>query len=77
MRLTAGPCHTQGNMLRKTLMSNYLQHKKSSSKGEVVDAAVAGKGSGITMLPPARSFPISEAHPCPGSLCGRLMQASA
>uniref|UniRef100_A0A7M4F8Y9 Inositol 1,4,5-trisphosphate receptor n=1 Tax=Crocodylus porosus TaxID=8502 RepID=A0A7M4F8Y9_CROPO len=33
----------RGNTLRKTLLSNYLQHKKSSSKGEVVDAAGAGQ----------------------------------
>uniref|UniRef100_A0A8C8RMY9 Inositol 1,4,5-trisphosphate receptor n=1 Tax=Pelusios castaneus TaxID=367368 RepID=A0A8C8RMY9_9SAUR len=29
----------QGNTLRKMLLSNYLQNKKSSSKGEIVDAS--------------------------------------
>uniref|UniRef100_A0A7M4F8M8 Inositol 1,4,5-trisphosphate receptor n=1 Tax=Crocodylus porosus TaxID=8502 RepID=A0A7M4F8M8_CROPO len=32
-----------------------------AARREVVDAAGAGKGPGVTILPPARSFPISEA----------------
>uniref|UniRef100_A0A7M4FZF3 Inositol 1,4,5-trisphosphate receptor n=1 Tax=Crocodylus porosus TaxID=8502 RepID=A0A7M4FZF3_CROPO len=72
-----GPCHAQGNTLRKTLLSNYLQHKKSSSKGEVVDAAGAGKGPGVTILPPARSFPISEARPSIAAVQCRLDREGA
>ncbi|XP_065710871.1 inositol 1,4,5-trisphosphate-gated calcium channel ITPR3 isoform X2 [Patagioenas fasciata] len=33
----------RGNLLRKMLLNNYLQNKKSSSKGEIVDAAGAGQ----------------------------------
>lgn len=33
----------QGNLLRKMLLNNYLQNKKSSSKGEIVDAAGGGE----------------------------------
>ncbi|NXF97233.1 ITPR3 protein, partial [Eubucco bourcierii] len=33
----------RGNLLRKMLLNNYLQNKKSSSKGEMVDAAGAGQ----------------------------------
>uniref|UniRef100_A0A8C3EY59 Inositol 1,4,5-trisphosphate receptor n=1 Tax=Corvus moneduloides TaxID=1196302 RepID=A0A8C3EY59_CORMO len=32
-----------GNLLRKTLMNNYLQNKRSSSKGEMGDAAGGGE----------------------------------
>ncbi|XP_015740819.1 inositol 1,4,5-trisphosphate receptor type 3 isoform X1 [Coturnix japonica] len=33
----------RGNLLRKMLLNNYLQNKKSSSKGEIVDAAGGGQ----------------------------------
>ncbi|NWR77355.1 ITPR3 protein, partial [Centropus unirufus] len=33
----------RGNLLRKMLLNNYLQNKKSSSKGEMVDAAGGGQ----------------------------------
>ncbi|XP_027550938.1 inositol 1,4,5-trisphosphate receptor type 3 isoform X1 [Neopelma chrysocephalum] len=33
----------RGNLLRKTLMNNYLQNKRSSSKGEMGDAAGGGQ----------------------------------
>uniref|UniRef100_A0A8C4K7G0 Inositol 1,4,5-trisphosphate receptor n=1 Tax=Dromaius novaehollandiae TaxID=8790 RepID=A0A8C4K7G0_DRONO len=33
----------RGNLLRKMLLNNYLQNKKSSSKGELVDAAGGGQ----------------------------------
>ncbi|XP_074833871.1 inositol 1,4,5-trisphosphate-gated calcium channel ITPR3 isoform X2 [Carettochelys insculpta] len=33
----------RGNTLRKMLLSNYLQNKKSSSKGEIVDTAGGGQ----------------------------------
>uniref|UniRef100_A0A8C8SIL2 Inositol 1,4,5-trisphosphate receptor n=1 Tax=Pelusios castaneus TaxID=367368 RepID=A0A8C8SIL2_9SAUR len=33
----------KGNTLRKMLLSNYLQNKKSSSKGEIVDASGGGQ----------------------------------
>uniref|UniRef100_A0A8C2U7R5 Inositol 1,4,5-trisphosphate receptor n=1 Tax=Coturnix japonica TaxID=93934 RepID=A0A8C2U7R5_COTJA len=33
----------RGNLLRKMLLNNYLQNKKSSSKGEIVDAAGGGE----------------------------------
>lgn len=33
----------QGNLLRKMLLNNYLQNKKSSSKGEIMDAAGGGE----------------------------------
>lgn len=33
----------QGNLLRKMLMNNYLQNKRSSSKGEMGDAAGGGE----------------------------------
>uniref|UniRef100_A0A8C6JU91 Inositol 1,4,5-trisphosphate receptor n=1 Tax=Melopsittacus undulatus TaxID=13146 RepID=A0A8C6JU91_MELUD len=32
----------RGNLLRKMLLNNYLQNKKSSSKGEIMDAAGGG-----------------------------------
>uniref|UniRef100_A0A8C5JQ63 Inositol 1,4,5-trisphosphate receptor n=1 Tax=Junco hyemalis TaxID=40217 RepID=A0A8C5JQ63_JUNHY len=42
----------QGNLLRKMLMNNYLQNKRSSSKGEMGDAAGGGEcpGSGGAVL---------------------------
>uniref|UniRef100_A0A8B9U0N1 Inositol 1,4,5-trisphosphate receptor n=1 Tax=Anas zonorhyncha TaxID=75864 RepID=A0A8B9U0N1_9AVES len=33
----------RGNLLRKMLLNNYLQNKKSSSKGEIMDAAGGGQ----------------------------------
>ncbi|XP_010145005.1 PREDICTED: inositol 1,4,5-trisphosphate receptor type 3, partial [Eurypyga helias] len=33
----------RGNLLRKMLLNNYLQNKRSSSKGEIVDAAGGGQ----------------------------------
>uniref|UniRef100_A0A8C3PTE2 Inositol 1,4,5-trisphosphate receptor n=1 Tax=Calidris pygmaea TaxID=425635 RepID=A0A8C3PTE2_9CHAR len=35
----------RGNLLRKMLLNNYLQNKKSSSKGEMVDASGGGESS--------------------------------
>lgn len=49
----------QGNLLRKMLLNNYLQNKKSSSKGEIVDAAGGGECPS-----PAPSVSFCAAHAC-------------
>lgn len=47
----------QGNLLRKMLLNNYLQNKKSSSKGEIMDAAGGGECSS-----PVHSLSLCAAH---------------
>uniref|UniRef100_A0A663MJA0 Inositol 1,4,5-trisphosphate receptor n=1 Tax=Athene cunicularia TaxID=194338 RepID=A0A663MJA0_ATHCN len=60
-----------GNLLRKMLLNNYLQNKKSSSKGEIVDAAGGGECS-----PPAPSLSLPS-HPSLSSCAGQDQDWSA
>ncbi|KFW69500.1 Inositol 1,4,5-trisphosphate receptor type 2, partial [Pygoscelis adeliae] len=61
----------QGNLLRKMLLNNYLQNKKSSSKGEIMDAA-----GGVIQL---RSFSCTTtaSHPSVSSHAGQDQDWSA
>uniref|UniRef100_A0A803Y733 Inositol 1,4,5-trisphosphate receptor n=1 Tax=Meleagris gallopavo TaxID=9103 RepID=A0A803Y733_MELGA len=62
---------SSGNLLRKMLLNNYLQNKKSSSKGEIVDAA----GGGECPYPiPSVSF---SSHPSMSSPVGQDQDWSA
>lgn len=56
----------QGNLLRKMLMNNYLQNKRSSSKGEMGDAAGGGECPS-----PAPSLPFLLPHTSNSRLLSR------
>uniref|UniRef100_A0A8C6JUL7 Inositol 1,4,5-trisphosphate receptor n=1 Tax=Melopsittacus undulatus TaxID=13146 RepID=A0A8C6JUL7_MELUD len=49
----------RGNLLRKMLLNNYLQNKKSSSKGEIMDAAGGGD---LLSCASAASHPSMSSH---------------
>ncbi|XP_063309193.1 inositol 1,4,5-trisphosphate receptor type 3 isoform X1 [Pelobates fuscus] len=40
----------RGNLLRKTLLNNYLQSKKSNAKGEVADSSATGQDQDWSMI---------------------------
>ncbi|XP_073472149.1 inositol 1,4,5-trisphosphate-gated calcium channel ITPR3 isoform X3 [Aquarana catesbeiana] len=40
----------QGNLLRKTLLSNYLQNKKSNTKGETADSSAIGQDQDWSLI---------------------------
>ncbi|KAM5180265.1 inositol 1,4,5-trisphosphate-gated calcium channel ITPR3 [Mantella aurantiaca] len=42
----------RGNLLRKTLLSNYLQNKKSNTKGETADSSAIGQDQDWSIIAP-------------------------
>ncbi|CAI9572360.1 unnamed protein product, partial [Staurois parvus] len=42
----------RGNLLRKTLLSNYLQNKKSNTKGETADSSAIGQDHDWSLIAP-------------------------
>ncbi|KAM9292317.1 inositol 1,4,5-trisphosphate-gated calcium channel ITPR3 isoform 2-T2 [Gastrophryne carolinensis] len=42
----------RGNLLRKTLLSNYLQNKKSNAKGETADSSANGQDQDWSLIAP-------------------------